>query len=183
MRFFRMFVDLTVQGTGFSALCSAAGDPLPPGVLWTGLPYTGDLPLRTRVTRLGARVDGTMLPAMPIVTAPLAATLQAVVGTDAELIDVAVDGAPELRFGINVLRLCDCVDEDRSLIQRAPPDADVDVAPGAYYMLSRIHVRADAVPGYRIFRLSRWPVAIVVSEHVRDAVVRSGASGLAFSQV
>lgn len=181
-RYYRMFVDLSIEGWGFGPLCAADGSPLTPGVLWSGRPYAGPLPLRTNVTRRGVSVDGTMLPDTALLTRALAASLREVIATDAEFIPVEVDGAPEFCVGINILRLCDCVDEAQSFIQPPPPGSRVS-ASDRYYMLSKMRIRSAAVPGYAIFRLSRWPVAIIVSEKVHNVFVQNRASGLAFSEV
>ena len=81
-----------------------------------------------------------------------------------------------------VTRLVDCVDEALSEIQYWPEEYPGEQE-SPYRAVTSLVLRAAAVQHEPIFRVARWPVALVVREDVKQRLEALGATGIDFEPV
>lgn len=120
----------------------------------------------------------------PVVTEKVANALVDRAPGEVQLYPVKVDSRSEPYFLVNVARLVKCIDEAASeeVVFGAPEDNLPD-ALGYYLSVYGLRIDPSQVGDARVFRPWGYPVALLVAEEVKDALERTGASGLDFREV
>jgi len=54
---------------------------------------------------------------------------------------------------------------------------------GDYGMLVDLRINAEAEGGHQIFRIAGWPVALIVSQDVKNLCEKLGGTGLSYQRV
>lgn len=109
--------------------------------------------------------------------------LELLVGPVAQRFRVAIEGCQDSYEILNVCDLVKCVDESRSLFAKW---TEVDGRPekvGHFRMFAKLKIDPVAAAGHEIFRISGWPIALVVSEKVKSFFEENNVSGLKFERV
>lgn len=99
---------------------------------------------------------------------------------------IVIEGTSVVRnYAIpHCLRMVDCLDETQSDILKWPSDAGERSANHRYRMVTNLAIDRRKVPASaHFFRIQRWPIALIVSELVKDAMQRKGCLGAKFEQV
>jgi hypothetical protein len=120
----------------------------------------------------------------PVVTASVASTLAELAPGDVQLYPAEVDSRPEPYFLVNVAHLVKCIDVDASEEVRywEPEDNRPDKL-GHYRSVYGMRIDPSKVGDARVFRPWGYPPALLVAEDVKEALERTGASGLEFTEV
>ncbi|WP_434387662.1 imm11 family protein [Melittangium boletus] len=95
-----------------------------------------------------------------------------------------VDSRPERFFLVNVTRLVKCIDDEASteVLYWMPEDGRPEKV-GQYQDVHGMRIDPSKVVGAKVFRPWGWRGSLLVAEEVKEALVRSGASGLVFQDV
>jgi hypothetical protein len=120
----------------------------------------------------------------PVVTEKVASTLAELAPDDVQLYPVQVDSRPEPYFLINVARLVKCIDEAACAEVRywKPDDGRPDKL-GQYRAVYGMRIDPSKVGDAKVFRPWGHPGTLLVAEDVKEALERTGASGLEFREV
>lgn len=122
--------------------------------------------------------------AVPIVHAKVASTLTKLAPADVQLIPVKVDSQTESYFILNILRVVKCIHDAacEEVKYWRPEDGQPELV-GEYRVVSGMRIAPSLVEGAHLFRPWGWPVALVVSEDVKNALERAGTKGTRFEDV
>lgn len=120
----------------------------------------------------------------PIVTEPLANIISTVAGSDVEVLPVRLSDGQQHYYAINVLADADCLDESSSDFAKwTEQDARPDLA-GEYRYVRHLRLDSRRVPPeLNIFRVRRWPLAIIVSSLLKASMESIDHRGAVFEDV
>ena len=120
---------------------------------------------------------------IPVVHVKVAAMLAELAPGDMQLIPADIEGQPDQYLVIVATRLIRCIDEKASRIRlwtvggwSAQEGGQVPGRPGPAH-------RQGKVGNAKVFRPEGWEVALIVSEEIKDAMERLGATGTRFEEV
>ncbi|MFP2904049.1 imm11 family protein [Pyxidicoccus sp. 3LFB2] len=103
---------------------------------------------------------------------------------DVQLFPVEVEGQPEPYFILNATRLVKCIDD--SACEEAkyfkPEDGQPEKT-GTYRSVMGLRIDKSLVGNVKVFRTWGWPLALIVSEPIKEALERTGATGMKFTEV
>jgi hypothetical protein len=182
MRYFELVDDVHVPGRWH--LNDA---PLPSGEsidLLRGERHPAVTELRLEITHPGRALPFCRTNfGLPVATRKLAATIESLVGTDLQRIPFLIPGHPGYE-ALNATRLVDCLDESRSEFSTwTSADGLADLV-GQYAIVPKLSVDASKLSTRdRLFRVQRWPVALIVCETVKEAMEQAGCLGAKFLNV
>ncbi|GMU06938.1 imm11 family protein [Corallococcus caeni] len=152
-----------------------AGRPVdPPGPL--------HIPNEARAAPLDFSLAGAGL--TPVVHPRVAAVFARLAPEDVQLIPVDIEGQPEPYFLVVATRLIRCVDEAAclELLHYGPGDG-LPARVGQYRSVRGLRIDPTQVGRARVFRPWGWPVTLVVSEAVKEALEKEGVTGARFTPV
>ncbi len=137
-------------------------------------------PIPFEVIQEGRRQDFNVTPFSPtVVSRRMAETIASIAPDDVQRLPAAVDGEEDGEWEVlNVLACPECIDRDRSIIQYHPPD-DPD-HPGLPRGVVKLVIDPARSRGCHIFLPKHWPIAIVVSQAIKDRLVELGATGVQY---
>ena len=120
----------------------------------------------------------------PVVTEKVASTLAELAPGDVQLYPAVVDSRPEPYFLVNVARLVRCIDDKTSeeVLYWKLEDNRPELL-GHYRSVLGIRIDPSKVSDAKVFRTWGYPQALLVSEDVKAALERTGATGLEFREV
>jgi hypothetical protein len=134
----------------------------------------------------GASLDFTRVDpgAIPVVTDKVARVLTELAPTDIQFFPVKVESKAEPYFLVNVARLVKCIDDNAcaEVSYWTPEDGRPDKV-GQYRAMYGMRIDPSKVGDAKVFRPWGYRVALLVAEEVKDALERTGASGLEFTEV
>ncbi|WP_342747787.1 imm11 family protein [Melittangium boletus] len=142
--------------------------------------------LRVPVHHPGTPLDFTRVDpgAIPVVTEKVARVLAELAPGDVQLFPVEVQSRPEAYFLVNVARLVKCIDDEASteVLYWKPEDGRPEKV-GQYRDVYGMRIDPSQVADAKVFRPSGWRVALIVASDVKEALERTGATGLDFREV
>ena len=120
----------------------------------------------------------------PVVTSKIAQVLAEGAPADVQLYPAQVDSQSEPYFLVNVARQVRCIDDDActEVSYWEPEDGRPDKV-GQYRSVYGMRIAPSRVGDARVFRPWGYAGTLLVSEEVKDALERTGASGLEFTEV
>jgi hypothetical protein len=120
----------------------------------------------------------------PVVTEKVARVLAELAPGDVQLFPVEVESRPEPYFLVNVARQVKCIDDEASeeVHYWTPEDGRPDKV-GQYQAVYGMRIDPSKVGDARVFRPWGYRVTLLVSEDVKEALERTGATGLRFTEV
>jgi hypothetical protein len=149
-----------------------------------GKPYRGPRPKTVPIGKPGRAIAFTFGAFdMPVVSNLVVDAIARLALPEAEFFPVMIEGARAEYQIANAVVRADCLDEARS--EYTLWDAD-DLLPehaGQYRMVSTIRIDPTRARGHHIFRLSRWPVALLVSDALRQELQSVPNLGVVFDPV
>jgi len=152
----------------------------------SGEPTRVDGRLRVPVYHPGTPLDFTRVDpgAIPVVTEKVARVLAELAPSDVQLIPVEVQSRPEAYFLVNVARLVKCIDDEASteVLYWKPEDGRPEKV-GHYRDVYGMRIDPSRTAGAKVFRPWGWRVALIVADDVKEALERTGATGLDFREV
>ncbi|MFP2934115.1 imm11 family protein [Pyxidicoccus sp. 3LG] len=189
MRFFNLREDLYVPGRWYlDTPVDAQGQEVGSWLFTQGQPASVDEPLRVALYRPGKALDFSMADAgtVPVVHPRVAAVFQSLAPGDIQTYPIDVEGQPEPYVLVNAARLVKCIDDQASerVTRWIPKDEnDQPELAGQYRNVVGMRIDKSCVGDARLFRPWGWPVSLVVSEDIKEALERTGASGMKFTEV
>ena len=120
---------------------------------------------------------------VPVVHVKVASMLAERAPGDVQLIPADIEGQPEQYLVLVVTRLIRCIDEAASEVTFWKPEHGVPEKVGQYMGVDRLRIDKEKVGNAKVFRTEGWEVALIVSEDIKDALERMGATGTRFEEV
>lgn len=150
------------------------------------VPVRFDGRLRVPILQPGSPLDFSFADSgdFPVVTQKVASTLAELAPGDVQLYPAEVDSRPEPYFLVNVARLVKCIDDETSeeVLYWKPEDNRPDKL-GQYRSVGGMRIDPSKVGDAKVFRTWGYPRALLVAEDVKEALERTGATGLKFTDV
>ncbi len=142
--------------------------------------------LRIPLYRPGRPVDFaiTAVGATPIIHPKVASVFTELAPDDVQLFPVEVEGQPEPYFILNVTRLVKCIDDNAcEYVDYFKPEDGQPEKTGTYHNVRELRIDKSQVGSVKVFRTWGWPIALIVPEHIKEALERTGATGMKFYEV
>jgi hypothetical protein len=186
MRYFRLIDDLTIPGRWhLGAMECRLGQALPDFL--TDEPLPTNLGLHVAITEPGRALDFCLNGfAVPIARFELLSAIASHAGSSIQKLDVKVDRSTVRAdfLIVHALSSIDCLDETRSeYVKWTTADHRADLS-GQYRMVTRLEIDTSKVPrNSNIFRIKKWPIALIVSESMKSTIEGTEHVGAAFQDV
>ena len=149
-----------------------------------GRPYTGPRPRRIVLGYAGREAQMNFADVgMLVVSGPIVRILRRVAPAAMEAYPVAVEDADQEYYIINVVCLCECLDESRSEIMRWTAAGGRPDKVGQYRMVINLTIDTAKANGLDLFRIRGWVVPIIVSGRLRALLEREPDLGVSFDPV
>jgi hypothetical protein len=160
------------------------GQKLEIGLFRRGEPVHVEGPLRIPRYVPGKALDFSLADAaIPIVHARLAAVFAKLAPGDVQLIPVEVEGERQPYVLVNITRVVKCIDDENSdEVRYVTPEHGLPNQLGEYRSVIGMRIDPSKAGEAQVFRTWGW-VAIVVSEAIKEALERLGATGTKFTSV
>jgi hypothetical protein len=120
---------------------------------------------------------------VPIVHVKVADVFTDLAPNDIQLIPVDIKGHPDQYLILVVTKLIRCIDEKASSVQFWKPEDGLPEKVGQYYAVDDLHIDPMKVGSAKVFRTEGWPLALIVSEDIKQALERIKATGVRFTEV
>ena len=121
---------------------------------------------------------------VPIVSARVAALLTELAPKDVQLIPVEVEAHSEPFYILVCTRVVKCIDDEASEeVQYWNPEDGRPEKTGKYRAVYGMRIDATKVGDARVLRTWGWTGTLVVSEDIKEALERLGATGAKFKEV
>jgi hypothetical protein len=164
----------------------AHGKPVGARLYLNEAPIRFDGRLRVPILHPGSPLDFSFADAgdFPVVTQKVASTLAELAPGDVQLYPAEVDSRPEPYFLVNVARLVRCIDDAActEVSYWKPKDNRPDKL-GQYRAVYGMRIDPSKVGDAKVFRPWGYPGTLLVAQDVKEALERTGASGLDFREV
>jgi hypothetical protein len=187
VRYFELFSDMRILGRW------VLGDPLDehgqeidPWQFGEGRILASPGPLRLLHARPGRALDFSLTTlAIPVVHGRVVSLLERLgLQQQVQLFPAQVEGESEPYFILNVLRVIRCIDEAHcEEVQHYTPEDGQPEKVGEYRVVAGLRIDPSQLGGAHIFRPWGWPVVLLVSEHLKQALEREGITGTRFTEV
>ncbi|WP_224371134.1 imm11 family protein [Hyalangium versicolor] len=158
--------------------------------LWTwlfrqGAPASVAEPIRIPLFRPGEPLDFSLAgAAVPILHERVAKVFTSLASSDVQLIPVQVESQTTRFFILNALRVVKCIDDTASEeVQRYTPEDGQPELVGEYRNVVGMKIDPSKVGETQVFRPWGWPVVLVVSQEIKEALESMGATGTSFEEV
>ncbi len=138
------------------------------------------IPVEIRGTPLDYTEAGINIPVVHVRIAPLFAELAP---DDVQLLPVDVEGHPDQYLILVTTRLIRCIDEQASRIELWTHEDGVPHKVGQYASVRDMRIDKSQVGSAQVFRCEGWRTPLIVSEEIKNALERMGATGPRFEEV
>jgi hypothetical protein len=142
--------------------------------------------LQVPIDRQGQPLDFSLagVGVTPVVHAKVATLLAELAPQDVQLVPVVVEGQSDEFFILNVTRVVKCIDDEASEeVQYWKPEDGRPEKTGKYRAVHGMRIDPKQVGEARVFRPWGWLVVLLVSEGIKEALERIGATGMKFKEV
>ncbi len=104
--------------------------------------------------------------------------------SDVQFIPVRVESQAERYFILNSLRVVKCIDDAscEAVQHYTEEDGQPDLV-GEYRNVVGLRIDTSKVGTTRVFRPWGWPVVLVVAAEIKEALERTGPTGMKFEEV
>ncbi len=120
---------------------------------------------------------------IPVVHVKVASMLSERAPGDVQPIPADIEGQPDQYLVLVATRLIRCIDEKASKVQFWQPEDGLPEKVGQYWAVDDMRIDKVKVGNAKVFRPEGWEVALIVSEEIKDAFERLGATGTRFEEV
>jgi hypothetical protein len=122
--------------------------------------------------------------ATPVVHTKVTTVFSELAPDDVQFIPVDI-ASQSARFCIFVAtRLIQCIDDQRSTeVRYWKPEDGRPEKTGQYRSVYRLRIDPSKVGDAKVFRTWGWDIALIVSEEIKEALERIGATGVRFKEV
>jgi hypothetical protein len=182
MRYFRLLDDVHVPGRWHLGEVTTSLREAPDFLVGCKLP--SETRAVVAITHDGRPLDFCLTSfGVPVAKKKLADAVASIAEGDLQQVPLTVEGRSGFVI-VQVLRLVACLDEKRSeFVKWTDRDHRADLA-GRYRMVTKLFVDELRIPsGAQIFRIDGWPIALIVSQSVREVMEAAGCVGAKFEDV
>lgn len=102
---------------------------------------------------------------------------------DVQLIPVDIEGQPDQYLILVATKCVACIDERASKVQFWSPEDGLPDKVGTYYAVDDLRIDKSKVGDARVFRTEGWEGTLVISEDIKAALERIGATGTRLKEV
>lgn len=152
----------------------------------SGAPVRGLGKLRLTARPPGTPLDFSLAGAglTPVVSARVAAIFRELAPQDVQLLPVEVEECPERYFILVATRLVRCID-DRACaeVRYYTPEDGLPERVGQYRTVRGLRIDPEKTGGARVLRSWGWPVSLIVSEGIKEALEHARVTGVRFAPV
>lgn len=151
-----------------------------------GQPLTARGTFQLRQFQPGRPVDfSTAGVATPVIHGRFAALFARLgIQDEVQLFPARVEGQNDPYFILNVLHVLRCIDDSRCEEVRFYTASDSQPEKvGQYRTVVGLRIDSSRAQGRHIFRPWGWPVALLVSERLKEAIEEAGVTGAKFTEV
>jgi len=120
---------------------------------------------------------------IPVVHVRVASMLAEVAPADVQLIPVDIEGHPDQYLILVALHRIRCIDEKVSRIRLWTHENGVPHKVGQYKSVRDLRIDKAAAGAAKVLRPDGWASTLIVSEEIKDALERMGATGTKFEEV
>ncbi|MFP2908805.1 imm11 family protein [Pyxidicoccus sp. 3LFB2] len=152
----------------------------------SGAPVRGLGKLRASVQPAGRPLDFSLAGAglTPVVHARVATIFRELAPNDVQLLPVEVEDCDEPYFILVATRLVRCIDDRKCAeARRYTPEDGLPERVGHYRTVRGLRIDPEKTEGARVFRSWGWPVSLIVSEGIKQALEHAGVTGARFAEV
>jgi len=122
--------------------------------------------------------------ATPVVHTQVAALLSELAPNDVQFIPVDIASQPDQFHIFVATHLIRCIDDERSTeVRYWKPEDGRPEKTGQYRSVYRLRIDPSKVGDAKVFRTWGWDIALIVSEEIKEALERIGATGTKFKEV
>ncbi|NOK11241.1 imm11 family protein [Corallococcus exercitus] len=151
-----------------------------------GCPVQANEHLRIPISHPGRVVDfsTTSVGAAPVVHRRIASVFTEMAPEEVQVIPVEVEGQPEPYFILVATRTIRCIDDQESaeVLYWKPEDGRPEKT-GRYRSVMGMRIDPTKAGDAKVFRPWGWTGVLIVSEDIKAALERSGATGMVFTEV
>lgn len=160
---------------------TAAGEEIDEREFAEGVRYTGPVPAVVPVYNPGRELAFNLGAFdMPVVSTAVADIIGHAAAGDVECFPVKVPGAKGSYQILNAVHSLDCLDEQRSEFTRWRAGDHRSDLVDQYRMISTIRIDPQRTGHHHVFRIKNWPIALLVSDTIKDALVTIPELGVVF---
>ncbi|MCY1019702.1 imm11 family protein [Pyxidicoccus sp. MSG2] len=152
----------------------------------SGTPVRGLGKLRSSVQPPGPPLDFSLAGAglTPVVHARVASIFRELAPDDVQLLPVEVEDCDEPYFILVATRLVRCIDDRKcGEVHRYTPEDGWPERVGHYRTVRGLRIDPEKTEGARVLRSWGWPVSLIVSEGIKEALEHAGITGARFAEV
>ncbi len=185
-RFFKLSDDVQVPGRWeLGVPLDSRGQKVWTWLFRRGEPAAVEGPLRVPVSHPGKPLDFSVAgAAVPVVGEKVAAVFSALAPEAVQLIPVTVESRSEPYLILNTLQVVKCIDDAAcEEVQYWTPEEGQPELVGEYRVVAGMRIDAMKAEGVKVFRPWGWPVVLIVSEDLNQALESTGARGMTFKDV
>jgi hypothetical protein len=185
-RFYELYDDIYIPGRWeLRNPVEEAGREVDPWQFTAGRPLRIDNDLRLPLAHPGRPLDFSHAGfSIPVIHPRLSPLFTELARDDLQLLPVRIESQEEPFFILNVTRVVKCIDEEASdSVKHWKPEHGRPERVGEYRSVSGMRIDSTSVGAARVFRPWGWVVALIVSAEIREALERTGATGVKFKEV
>ena len=163
---------------------TADGREIDPCDFTDGAPYEGPSPAVASVGNAGRELAFNFGAFdMPVVSSAVADIIWRIAPLDVQRFSIDIPGAAGSYQILNAVCSLDCLDEERSEFTRwNVGDHRADLI-GQYHSISTIRIDPLRTRDHHVFRILNWPIALLVSGTIKDALADIPNLGVVFDPV
>lgn len=184
-KFFRIRPDYSTGNFWYlKSPLNSLGIEIDPRQFTEGVSLFCETPLVLPIRRTGVPINFNFCDFdMIVISKQIAEKLEEFVGTSIQRIPVLI---PEVTDSFEILNVCvqsPCIDEVNSDFTKW---ADEDGRPdkvGKFRMILKLKIDPFVVSDLHIFRVSEWPIALIISEEVKEILEAQNVLGVKFELV
>jgi len=120
---------------------------------------------------------------IPVVHVKVATLLAELAPGDIQLIPADIEGQPDQYLVLVATRLVRCIDEQASRIRLWTAEDGVPSKLGTYRDVRDMRIDKTKVGNAQVFRPEGWSGTLIISEEIKNALDRLGATGTRFEEV
>jgi hypothetical protein len=162
---------------------TAGGEEIDAREFTEGVPYPGPRPAVVPVGNSGRELAFSFGAFdMPVVSTAIADVIFRIAPDDVECFPINVPGSKGTYVILNVICALDCLDEEKSEFTRWTKEDERPDRLGQYHVISTIRVDPSRAQDHHIFRIKDWPLALLLSNTLKNALADIPDLGVVFSQ-
>jgi len=184
-KFYRILMDPQETAAWYlGGLASEAEDDIDPRIFTEGKFYPSASSYKLEATRVGKELDFNFSSFdMIVVTRLVSDILRSLCEEDVQLIPVEIIGKIDAFYILNICKRIKCFDRSKSIFTDWHHDDGREDKIGHLRMVIELKIDPTKVDEVHIFRVHEWPVAVIVSEQVKNLFSSWGVRGVVYEQV